>query len=30
MKAEETRQVTTQTEELARNADGAAVGAEAG
>jgi RNA-directed DNA polymerase len=29
MKAEETRQVTTQTEELARNADGAAVGAEA-
>jgi hypothetical protein len=29
MKAEETRQVTTQTEELARNADCAAVGAEA-
>jgi group II intron reverse transcriptase/maturase len=29
MKAEEARQVTTQTEELARNADGAAVGAEA-
>ncbi|MHB8353161.1 MAG: group II intron reverse transcriptase/maturase [Burkholderiales bacterium] len=30
MKAEETRQVTTLTEELARNADGAAMGAEAG
>jgi len=29
MKAEETRKVTTQTEELARNADGAGVGAEA-